>query len=157
MNVTGDAGIVHGDAQRLHQVVTNLVENAIKFTPPGGEVTVASWREGGEAGVTVTDNGAGIPADLREHVFDRFFRADPSRSRESGGSGLGLAICYEVAASHGGRIWVDSEEGRGSSFSIALPVGDREPVPAPAGARSRFGICAPEGTVRSVLFRGRLT
>jgi two-component system, OmpR family, sensor kinase len=120
--VTGPPCSTEGDAQRLHQALTNLIENAIKYTAAGGEVTVATWREGSEVGVTVRDNGPGIPARVRARVFDRFFRADPSRSRESGGSGLGLAICYEVATAHGGRIWVQSEEGHGSAFSIALPA-----------------------------------
>jgi heavy metal sensor kinase len=132
LHVGGEGGSVDGDPQRLGQALTNLVENAIKFTGPGGEITVQTWREGREVGVTVRDNGTGIPADAREHVFDRFFRADPSRSRESGGSGLGLAICYEVATSHGGRIWLQSEEGSGSTFSIALPSADREPQPTPS-------------------------
>jgi signal transduction histidine kinase len=83
---------------------------------------VSSWRADAEVGVTVADTGSGIPADASAHVFDRFYRADPSRSRESGGSGLGLAICYEIMAAHGGRIWVRSEQGHGSAFSIALPL-----------------------------------
>ena len=77
-------------------------------------------RRGNEVGVTISDTGPGIPADARERIFDRFYRADPSRSRESGGSGLGLAICHEIVDAHGGRIWVESEEGEGSAFSIAL-------------------------------------
>jgi heavy metal sensor kinase len=119
-----------GDAQRLGQALTNLIENAIKFTPPGGEVVVSAWRSGGsggsggEVGVTVSDTGVGIPAGASAQVFERFYRADPSRSRESGGSGLGLAICYEIVAAHGGRIWVSGEEGSGSAFSIALPALD---------------------------------
>jgi signal transduction histidine kinase len=111
-------------ADASHQALTNMIENAIKFTGPGGKVTVSSWQGGREVGVTVADNGPGIPSEARAHVFDRFFRADRSRSRESGGSGLGLAICYEIAAAHRGRIWVESEEGRGSAFSIALPAGN---------------------------------
>ncbi len=128
LRVNSERCTTEGDPQRLHQALTNLVENAIEFTERGGEVTVSSWRDDGEVGVTVSDNGSGIPVQARAHVFDRFFRADPSRSRESGGSGLGLAICYEIATAHGGRIWVESEEGRGSSFSLALPAADTEPV-----------------------------
>jgi two-component system sensor histidine kinase VicK len=93
----------------------------------------------------VRDNGIGIPREEQAHVFDRFYRVDRSRSRESGGSGLGLAICYEIAASHGGRIWVESQEGVGSSFSIAVPANPVErtspraqsaaPAPTPAAQR----------------------
>ena len=129
LRAEGEPCAVDGDPQRLHQTLTNLIENAIKFTPPGGEVVVSSWRADSEVGVTVADTGGGIPAEARAHVFDRFYRADPSRSRESGGSGLGLAICYEIMAAHGGRIWVRSEQGHGSAFSIALPL---RPAIAPA-------------------------
>jgi signal transduction histidine kinase len=84
-------------------------------------------------GVTVVDDGPGIPAEARPHVFDRFYRADASRGRDGGGTGLGLAICAEVARAHGGRVWVDSAEGRGSAFSIALPRRhDRALAPRPA-------------------------
>jgi heavy metal sensor kinase len=114
---------VEADPQRLGRALTNLIENAIKFTQPGGEVRVVAWRDGGEAGVTVNDNGPGMPAGATLHVFDRFYRVDSARGREAGGSGLGLAICREVATAHGGRVWVDSVEGRGSSFTLALPAG----------------------------------
>ncbi len=122
----GEPTPVVADPQRLHQALTNLVENAIKYTPPDGEVVVSTWHGEHEAGVTVRDNGIGIPHEEQAHVFDRFYRADRSRSRESGGSGLGLAICYEIAAAHGGRIWVHSEAGVGSSFSIAVPADPAE-------------------------------
>ena len=75
--------------------------------------------------MTVSDNGPGLDADARAHVFDRFYRADRARGRDNGGgSGLGLAICREVATAHGGRVWVESEEGNGSEFSLALPAVD---------------------------------
>jgi signal transduction histidine kinase len=109
------------DPERLQQVLRNFLDNAIAFTPPGGAVRVEAWARGDEVGVTVIDDGPGIPAEARAHIFDRFYRADPSRSRDGGGSGLGLAICSEIARAHGGRVWVDSAEGRGSAFSIALP------------------------------------
>ncbi len=128
-----------GDEHRLQHALANLIENAIKFTPAGGEVTLSSWRRGAEVGVTVSDTGPGIPAAEREHVFDRFYRVDRSRSRESGGSGLGLAICREIATAHGGRVWVESE-GNGSAFSLALPADGGEeaaaPLIDPAGDRS---------------------
>lgn len=124
LRVTGERCTAQGDPQRLHQALTNLIENAIKFTGAAGgsAVTVASWRDGDRVGVAVADDGPGIPGESRPHVFDRFYRADRSRSRESGGSGLGLAICFEIANAHEGRIWVQSEEGKGSAFSIELPV-----------------------------------
>ncbi len=118
----GESQVVEGDPGRLRQAITNLLENALEFTPPGGSVTVNTWRSAADAGVTVADTGAGIPAADRDRVFDRFYRVDPSRSRQSGGSGLGLAICFEIAAAHGGRIWLESEVGVGSRFSIGLPV-----------------------------------
>jgi heavy metal sensor kinase len=122
LTVEGEPCSVLADPQRLHQALTNFIENAIKFTQPGGEVRVTTWRGRGEVGVTVSDNGPGMPAAARLHVFDRFYRVDHARGREAGGSGLGLAICREVATAHGGRVWVDSEEGKGSEFSLALPL-----------------------------------
>jgi signal transduction histidine kinase len=111
-----------GDAQRLQQAFANLIENAIEFTPPGGDVAISTWRDTDEVGVTVADSGPGIPKEAQAHVFERFYKVDPSRSRQSGGAGLGLAISYEIASAHHGRIWVYSDEGKGSSFTIALPV-----------------------------------
>jgi two-component system, OmpR family, sensor kinase len=113
--------VARADPQRLHQALTNFIENAIKFTHEGGAVRIETWRHNGEVGVTVRDDGPGIPAKDRAHVFDRFYRADPARGREGRGSGLGLAICREIADAHGGRVWVESEEGEGSAFSVALP------------------------------------
>jgi heavy metal sensor kinase len=127
----GDAGIVHADAQRVHQVLTNLVENAIKFSPAGGEVRVVAWRSGPEVAVTVADAGPGIPAGARDHVFERFFRVDAARGRARGGSGLGLSICRAIAEAHGGRLWVDSKEGAGSAFTFALPGTPAAGWPAP--------------------------
>ncbi len=125
-----------GDPHRLTQALTNLVENAIKFTPAGGRVTVSTWQDGNEVGVAVADTGVGIDADAQSQIFERFYRADRSRSRASGGSGLGLAICKEIAIAHGGRIWVESRPGHGSTFSIALPP--RRPAPqAPTGRHAR--------------------
>ncbi|HWK17823.1 MAG TPA: ATP-binding protein [Solirubrobacteraceae bacterium] len=128
---SGRGGTVQADERRLTQALTNLVENAIKYTAPGGEVVISSWRGGERAGVSVVDTGTGIPVQDLERIFDRFYRADPSRGRESGGSGLGLAICQEIATAHGGSISVQSKEGSGSTFTLTLP--------AAAGSRDMVG------------------
>ncbi|MGH3506597.1 MAG: sensor histidine kinase, partial [Nocardioidaceae bacterium] len=120
--VEGDRGHCLADPQRIRLALTNLLENAIDFSPRGGEVRVACWQRGGEVGVTVTDDGPGVALKDREHVFDRFYRVDTARGRDLGGSGLGLAICRELAQAHGGRVWVESELGSGSAFSLALPA-----------------------------------
>ena len=124
LEISGDAGEAQADPHRLHQALANLIENAIKFSRPGGEVRVSAWRRGDEVGVTVADDGPGIPADSRAHIFERFYRVDRARGRDAGGSGLGLAICREIANAHRGRVWVESEEGKGSAFSLAFVVTD---------------------------------
>jgi signal transduction histidine kinase len=134
----GRPDLVDADAQRVDQLLVNLIENAIKYTPSGGAVTVLTWRRDAEVGVTVSDTGPGIPPEDLDHVFDRFFRVDEARRRTSGGSGLGLAICREIVEAHGGRIWVESEAGRGSAFSLALPAA----APAPVVRRLPDGVAA---------------
>ncbi len=130
LQVEADSYHALADPHRLQQALRNLIENAIKYCRPGGEVSISSWARDSEVGITVTDDGPGIPAEAREHVFDRFYRADLARGREGGGSGLGLAICKEIANAHGGRVWVESEEGKGSAFSLAL-----RPARAPQESR----------------------
>jgi two-component system sensor histidine kinase BaeS len=117
----GDPVEAQADLQRLHLALTNLIENAIKFTPPGSCVRVTTWRRGSEVGVTVRDEGPGIPAEDRAGLFHRYYRAESARGRNVGGSGLGLAICHEVALAHGGRLWLESAPGGGSAFFLALP------------------------------------
>ncbi len=120
--VGGDPLPAQADPQRLDLALTNLIENAIKFSPYGGEVRITTWRRDGEVGVTVEDDGPGVAVADREHLFDRYYQVDGDRSHNLGGSGLGLAIAREVATAHGGRLWVDSAPGAGSAFSLALPM-----------------------------------
>jgi signal transduction histidine kinase len=107
---------------QVKQVVFNLVDNAIKYTPQGGQIRVALKEESQQLVLTVSDTGIGIPSEHREKIFERFYRVDKARSREQGGTGLGLSIVWEIVARHGGRIWVeDSKDGTGSTFWVTLP------------------------------------
>jgi two-component system phosphate regulon sensor histidine kinase PhoR len=112
--------LVVGDPDRLGQVLTNLVRNAINYTPDGGIISVTSSRAGEDVALTVSDTGIGMPPEDLERVFERFYRGDESRSRESGGSGLGLAIVRDLLSAMGASISVESKEGAGSSFRILL-------------------------------------
>jgi two-component system, OmpR family, phosphate regulon sensor histidine kinase PhoR len=128
LQVDTPAGLarVRGDAARLGQVVVNLVHNAVKFSPDGGQITVRTYAEADDVVTSVEDHGIGIPRAARDRVFERFYKVDRARLRAEagGGTGLGLAIARHVIEQHGGRIWVDSQEGVGSTFSFALPAGD---------------------------------
>lgn len=115
-----DQAVVLGDADRLKQLLLNLVVNALKYTPAGGAVTLTLRRSNGWVQVAVADTGLGIAAEDLPHIFDRFYRADRSRGR-SGGSGLGLSIAQWIAQAHGGRIEVESTVGVGSTFTVWLP------------------------------------
>jgi two-component system phosphate regulon sensor histidine kinase PhoR len=119
---------VLADAERVQQVVTNLVHNAVKFTPPGGQVTVSAEGAEDEVVIKVRDTGVGIPLDALPRIFERFYKAD--RARSGGGTGLGLAIARHIVQAHGGRIWVESVEGHGSTFYFSLLVaGEASPQP----------------------------
>jgi two-component system phosphate regulon sensor histidine kinase PhoR len=118
---TGDVPPVRGDEARLGQVVVNLVHNALKFGADGGAVTVRVRRQGDEVITSVEDHGPGIPSADQPRIFERFYKVDRARVR-GGGTGLGLSIARNVLEQHGGRIWVDSQEGAGSTFSFALPI-----------------------------------
>ena len=113
---------VHGDASLLRDVLQNLLDNAIQYTPAGGHIRVSAEAKGREAVVTVSDTGIGIPASDRERIFERFYRVDAARSREAGGTGLGLSIAKHIVEAHNGRLWVDSVIGGGSRFSFSIPV-----------------------------------
>ncbi len=113
---------VQGDAQRLEQVLLNLLSNAVRHTPPGGTITVRAWRKENRVYVQVRDTGPGIPPHQIPHVFERFWRGDQSRSRETGGTGLGLAIARKWVEAHGGRIWAESPPGEGAIFTFMIPA-----------------------------------
>jgi len=110
------------DSDRIGQVLRNLIDNALRYTPAGGRVSVAVSPQARGVAVTVADTGAGIAPEDLPHVFDRFYRADGSRTRTTGGSGLGLAIVKQLVEAHGGEVRAESEPGRGSVFSFALPL-----------------------------------
>lgn len=113
---------VRGDTHRLTQLVSNLVGNAIKYTPDGGAITLSVFREGDWARLDVADTGIGIAPENLLHLFDRFYRVDKSRSRAGGGTGLGLAIVKGIAEQHGGNVAVASEPGKGSTFTVWLKL-----------------------------------
>jgi signal transduction histidine kinase len=106
----------------MKQVLVNVIDNAIKYTPPGGSVELSCFASGKSAVIEVIDSGIGIPAAELPHVFDRFFRADKVRSRESGGAGLGLSIVKAICTAHGGTIALESAEGVGTVVRIQLPL-----------------------------------
>jgi signal transduction histidine kinase len=119
VSVPEDLPATPADAERLHQIVVNLLANAVRFTPPGGRVTVHAAKGSGEVAVCVKDTGVGIPASLVSKIFDPYEQAHHGR----GGSGVGLTVVRMLVDAHGGRVWVESEEGRGSCFTFTLPVG----------------------------------
>jgi signal transduction histidine kinase len=111
------------DPDRILQVLTNLVSNAVKFSGPGGMVSVRVQAREGDVLVTVRDEGRGVPSDKLEAIFDRFQQVDSTDARQKGGTGLGLPIARSIVQLHGGRLWVESELGKGSTFSFTLPRG----------------------------------
>lgn len=113
---------VRGDPYRLEQVIANLLENALKYSPNGGPIHVSLEKRDSLALLSVSDPGIGIPADQQRHLFERYFRARNVSTQSYGGLGLGLYICRDIVERHGGRIWVESEVGRGSTFYVALPT-----------------------------------
>ena len=123
INVSLPTGIpaVLGDGAQLGEVLQNLLDNALQYTPPGGHIDLTARAEGREVIFTVSDTGIGIPESDLERIFERFYRVDAARSREAGGTGLGLAIARHIVEAHGGRIWVQSAVGQGSRFHFSVP------------------------------------
>jgi signal transduction histidine kinase len=121
LDMSSELPFIKADQGRLAQVMNNLISNALCYVPVGGEVIIGGKESGTEIILWVSDNGPGIPAEALPHVFERFYRADPSRSRESGGSGLGLAIARRLVMLHNGRIWIESQPGQLTSIYVALP------------------------------------
>jgi two-component system, OmpR family, sensor histidine kinase SenX3 len=114
---------VRGDETQLTSMFTNLVDNAVKYTSPGGKVEVTGGFEGSEVVIRVSDTGIGIPQAKLPRIFERFYRVDKARSKETGGTGLGLSIVKHTAENHGGRVTVESTPGEGSTFTVYLPRG----------------------------------
>ncbi|MBN1935362.1 MAG: PAS domain S-box protein, partial [Anaerolineae bacterium] len=121
LDFPADFPVIQADHERLRQVLTNLVSNALKYSPDGGRIMVSGRFDDESVYVAVTDQGIGIPAGEREHIFDRFYRVESALSRRTQGAGLGLYLAKSVIDAHGGRIWVDSEPGKGSTFVFTLP------------------------------------
>jgi two-component system phosphate regulon sensor histidine kinase PhoR len=109
------------DAHRLHQVFFNLLDNTVKYVQAGGQISVSAKLGDGEVEVQVADSGPGIAAEHLPRIFERFYRVDKARSREVGGTGLGLSIVKHIVQAHGGRVWAESELGKGSRFYFTLP------------------------------------
>jgi two-component system phosphate regulon sensor histidine kinase PhoR len=129
---------IAGDRRRLAEVLQNLLDNAIQYTLPGGQIVLSAATVGEEVVLTVSDTGIGIPQADQPRIFERFYRVDVARSREAGGTGLGLAIAKHLVEIHGGRLWVESEIGQGSRFHFSVPLFDSEP-PTPRSSLNSTG------------------
>jgi signal transduction histidine kinase len=125
MDVPSEPVSIYADENRVDQMLRNLLKNAIAYTPEGGAVTVSIVNDHDFVTVSIADTGPGIEAKHLPYLFERFYRADPSRTRATGGSGLGLAIVKQLAEAHGGSVWVDSSFGHGSTFAFVLPLNNR--------------------------------
>ena len=118
----GEPVVVFADRYRLDQVLTNLIDNAMRYSPAGGDIDIEVTTSDSEAMVSVRDYGVGIPSGKQQHIFERFYRAHTGTPFDYGGMGVGLYICREIVSRHGGRMWFESEEGKGSTFHFSLPL-----------------------------------
>ena len=125
MSIPAVLPLVAGDSERIGQVLSNLVDNAIKYSARGGRIEVGVEADDRHARFSVRDEGLGIPLGEQKRIFEKFYRLDPDHHRGIGGSGLGLYICRELVRSMDGRIWVDSDPGRGATFVFELPLAAR--------------------------------
>ncbi len=132
INISKDSNVtVIGDRLKLRELLLNLVDNGVKYTPTRGEMMISLERDDGRIKLRVMDSGIGIAPKDQPHIFDRFFRVDKARSRKAGGSGLGLSICKWIVQAHGGEISVESQVGKGSTFTVTLPVALPDPKEMP--------------------------
>jgi Osmosensitive K+ channel histidine kinase len=120
--IAPDVPVVPGNAERIEQVLSNLLENAVRFSPPGGVIKLQASCCGNEVKISVSDQGPGIPEEELPFIWERFYRVEKSRSRALGGTGLGLAIVKQIVENHGGKVAVSSREGAGATFSFTLPL-----------------------------------
>ncbi len=125
-NVPDDLPPVKADVNVMERIMVNLLDNAVKFTPPEGRITVSAHRQDGEVVISVTDTGEGIPLDQQTRIFEKFAQVTETGARSRGGTGLGLAFSKLAVEAHGGRIWVESEPGKGSRFSFTLPIAEEQ-------------------------------
>jgi CheY-like chemotaxis protein len=143
MDVRDDGGMVLGDSRRLVQVLTNLLNNAAKYTPQRGRITLTATVRDGQAGITVADNGMGMDAALLPHVFELFTQAERTPDRREGGLGLGLALVKSIVALHNGKVSASSAgPGQGSTFTVSLPLLPSSPRQDTSAAPSRAGATA---------------
>ena len=151
MKIEGHAAeslpLVRGDSLRLEEVLKNLLENAIQYTPAPGSIRLSAQTDGESSVVLcVADTGIGIPSTDQQRIFERFYRVDVARSREAGGTGLGLSIAKHIVEAHQGRLWVESELGKGSRFFVSLPICAPEPAAPPQGPSVGAGEGVPQQT-----------
>ena len=123
LKLSDDLPLIVADRGKIGQVLINLIDNAIKYTPVDREISISTWQEGQNLVTSVSDTGTGIPQEALPRLFERFYRVDTARSREMGGTGLGLSIVKHIVEAHGGKVWVESEREQGSKFYFALPSG----------------------------------